>query len=1027
MRKRSFSLLVTIFSIVSLAIFPKGVWGADYYSSGTMTSTNLLSGLGVSSIVAFGYNVSSLPTDTSIQVRFSQDSLSWYNSLGVENGWDSLLYGDRLAEVDAIDLTGLDWGRDHFYYQVQFGTSDTNETAVLDEVIVYYTPGPSVETEAPTNVSPNSATANSDITALSGGNATTRGFEYGLTETGTWDVHEDGDFGTGPFSLDISNLDPATTYFIRAYVTNPESTGYGLWESFTTGEYASSGTFTSSNLLSGETAIIIKNFNYTLSEKPENTQATVQFSLDSVDWYNSANILDGTDILEEGTNSVGLCALRWGGDTFYYRIEFTSSSTAQSPVLDGINLVTDDSENTCSPVLYLKFDEGYGTLANNTGYGGVPLNGSITGAQWTNEGKSGKALVFNGSGNYVQIPDNSEIDFEDMFTLSGWFYPTSDIFSKALIVKDSAYRMATDASGRPLCQIYTSGTWQTAVVSNTPLSLDSWQHVLCTYDQTQSQIRIYINATLRGNEPQNETVNNSSASLRIGSDTGSTYGDFSGRADEIKIFNYALSGSEIKVEHNLGQQRVFGSTSTDSTGRGTLSSVNEYCPPGQSTPCVRPVAEWRFDESQGQYAYDTSENNNTGTLGSGSEVDSADPVWVPNLRDGGWALEFDGTDDYLNCGSDTSLHPSNFTLEYWVKSYGQNAGEERISSYTNDAFETAVGNDDSLKYYAGTWRNTGYDLNVGQWYHVAFVYNGSTVTVYVNSQNKYSNYETVSLTGSLYFGERINGVTGENFEGIIDNPRLYNYARTPAQIAWSYNRGAPTGHWRLDECSGTTAYDSSGNENHGNIVVGSSGSNTEAGTCSSENTSHAWYNGVDGKISSSLHFDGTDDFLTFDPDLDVSGYTSLSLSAWIYKGGIYQGVQSIISKHSSYDYGYGNSVFSLTIDHSNYPSFLIASMGDPNYSFRHIISTRRVEANTWHHIAGAWDGIVMKLYLDGNLVASGSYTGSLLNIRTLNIGRAASEDLYFGGKIDEVKIWNYALTRQQILNEYNQGAVRFGN
>jgi len=55
------------------------------------------------------------------------------------------------------------------------------------------------------------------------------------------------------------------------------------------------------------------------------------------------------------------------------------------------------------------------------------------------------------------------------------------------------------------------------------------------------------------------------------------------------------------------------------------------------------------------------------------------------------------------------------------------------------------------------------------------------------------------------------------FPGKIDHVRIYDYARTPAQIAWDYNRGAPVGWWKFDKGEGLTAYDSSGNENNGTL------------------------------------------------------------------------------------------------------------------------------------------------------------------------------------------------------------------
>ena len=56
------------------------------------------------------------------------------------------------------------------------------------------------------------------------------------------------------------------------------------------------------------------------------------------------------------------------------------------------------------------------------------------------------------------------------------------------------------------------------------------------------------------------------------------------------------------------------------------------------------------------------------------------------------------------------------------------------------------------------------------------------------------------------FGKANTG-TSYWYSGAIDNVKIYNYARSPAQIAWDYNRGAPVAHWRLDECQGNVAHD----------------------------------------------------------------------------------------------------------------------------------------------------------------------------------------------------------------------------
>jgi hypothetical protein len=101
-------------------------------------------------------------------------------------------------------------------------------------VVVTYTPVtyPVLTTEAASNIGLSSATGNGTITSVNGANATRRGFCYKVGISGdptTSDsvVYEDGNFGIGSYSLNITGLSAGTAYRVRAYAINPGGTGYG--------------------------------------------------------------------------------------------------------------------------------------------------------------------------------------------------------------------------------------------------------------------------------------------------------------------------------------------------------------------------------------------------------------------------------------------------------------------------------------------------------------------------------------------------------------------------------------------------------------------------------------------------------------------------------------------------------------------------------------------------------------------------------------------------------------------------------
>jgi len=108
----------------------------------------------------------------------------------------------------------------------------------------YYQPyyqgfyNPTVTTDSAGASTPSTASLFGSITVTGGQNSTVRGFAYSTNSglvTGVTTTTESGSFGVGAFSASIASLLSNTTYFYRAYSTNPTGTGYGSILSFSTG------------------------------------------------------------------------------------------------------------------------------------------------------------------------------------------------------------------------------------------------------------------------------------------------------------------------------------------------------------------------------------------------------------------------------------------------------------------------------------------------------------------------------------------------------------------------------------------------------------------------------------------------------------------------------------------------------------------------------------------------------------------------------------------------------------------------
>jgi hypothetical protein len=305
-------------------------------------------------------------------------------------------------------------------------------------------------------------------------------------------------------------------------------------------------------------------------------------------------------------------------------------------------------------------------------------------------------------------------------------------------------------------------------------------------------------------------------------------------------------------------------------------------------------------------------------------------------------------------------------------------------------------------------------LQNNAWYFITGTLSATGVQkIYVNGRQENSTTITGSLAAAVGQAFRL-GVRGAGtyLNGAIDQVRIYNYARTPAQISWDYNQGKPVGHWKLDECQGTIANDSSGNNNIGAATIGVTGTNTSIGTCT---TSGAWADGASGRFNSSLELDGTDDEITTadSPSLDMA---NMSVSAWIKTS---------------------NAAEQCIVERNNSTFYFCTSSGKLRYWINGVaatwtISNKSVNDNEWHHVLGTWDGTNKKLYIDGKLDITEAGSGGDISSTTvgLNIGvrkNAGVPQNYFNGQIDEIKLYNYAQTASQVKQQYNGGsAIRFG-
>ncbi len=689
-----------------------------------------------------------------------------------------------------------------------------------------------------------------------------------------------------------------------------------------------------------------------------------------------------------------------------------------------------------STVLHLKMNEGYGSTVNDSSPQGN--NGTITGTSapsWTNNGKFGKALQFDGTDDYVTLPGNLSYGTSDSWSASLWLKeePGDSDWSFFLGEKGTNGEGILFRSTTNLLQFRGSDL---TYVGGPEVDRDQWNHAVVTY--SSGTLYIYLNGTQYGPYTLASTMDFTGIGYAYG---GDHY--FRGSIDEVKIYPFALTEDEVKVDYNAGKSIVLGSTSTGVGGTSPSNSTSrEYCIPGDTTTCNAPVGEWKFDEGVGNTANDTSGNANTGTL-SGA-------IWSTGKF--GRSAQFDGIDDKVNIGSNSNiddLASGAFTATAWVKADTMTADQRIFSANSNEGWYAFIEAGRGIDVIVDTdsqnaLSRTGTDdfsLD-GKWHYVAFTYDNNgdrKIYVYIDGKEISSYVSQVTGTGTVISDASVNkfiGGRGSNnwvWDGKIDQVRYYDYVRTPAQIAWEYNRGAPIAHYQFNECTGSTVYNAARDSNNkpvgnnGTITIAATGSQTSTGTCSSGTGTEAWNNGTTGKLGASISFDGSDDYVSIGDTALLDITDDMSVSVWVKMDTLRE--QSFVSKWNGPS---NNASWSFTTDWASFDEFYLAidEDGNPAGTYYVISTNANLETGTWYYLTAVWNGTNIMLYKNGmqlSTTTSGSPPSAIFSgAANLNIGAAnAGSAALFDGQVDDVKIFNYPLTVDQIKTAMNSGAVRF--
>ena len=699
------------------------------------------------------------------------------------------------------------------------------------------------------------------------------------------------------------------------------------------------------------------------------------------------------------------------------------------------------------------FDEGSGsTVTDATGNGN---NGTITNATWATSGQYGKALKFNGTNALVTIPDAASLDLSSGMTLEAWVDPSTvnakwrDVVYKG---NDNYYLSATSTNAsRPDAGMIAGGSYADAF-GTAKLPANKWSFLTETYDG--SNLRLYVNGTLVRSTAHVGSIATSTNPLQIGGD--SIYGQyFAGLIDNVRVYNTALTATQIQTDQATAVSSSPDTTPPSQPGTPTANAVSgseidlswgasndnvgvtgyllERCqgvgcsnftqiatPTGTSyndtglsastsytyrvraTDAAGNLSPYSGTTSTTTLTVDTTPPSQPGTptanAVSGSEIDLSWGASNDNVGVTGYLVE---RCQGVGCSNFTQIATPTGT------SY-KDTGLSASTSYTYRVRATdAAGN---LSTYSGTATTTTLTVDTTPPSQpgtpTANAVSGSEIDLSWGASN-----DNVGVTG--YLVERCQGVGCSNFTQIATpTGTSYNDTGLSASSSYTYrvratdaagnlspysNTASTTtlaassslvAAYAFDEGSGLTVTDASGNGNNGTI------------------TNATW--STSGKYSGALQFNGTNALVTIPDSASLHLSSGMTLEAWVNPSTVNANWRDVIYK------GNDNYYLSATSTNASLPDAGMIAGG----SYADAFGTAILSTNTWAFLTETYDGSTLRLYVNGTQVASTAHTGAIAtSTNPLQIGGDSIYGQYFAGLIDNVRVYNTALTATQIQTD----------
>ena len=438
-----------------------------------------------------------------------------------------------------------------------------------------------------------------------------------------------------------------------------------------------------------------------------------------------------------------------------------------------------------------------------------------------------------------------------------------------------------------------------------------------------------------------------------------------------------------------------------------------------------PTAYWRLGDGAGAtLAADLSGHGHGGMVNGGLTLGVA-----------GIGVDSDTAATFTSATTNVSFArvtlPAGLTFEAWVNTTDATAAptfsgdaKNNILGDTNAAASVGFGVESGVLTYrhlvGATWHTVQSTrvINDGNWHHIAVSHVSGTgnVTLFVDGVlDTAGNITYATATAAVNILGAGNSAN-DFFHGSVDEPAFYSSALSTARVLAHFQGGrpmykdrimadSPVAYWRLGEAGNTAgAVDLSPNTNTG-VYQGSGMTFSQLGATTGANSTTD-----DGDTA--VQFDGSGNgWVNVTSSASLSPTAAMSVEAWVYfTGASFAAQNTVIGKLAGVGHGWLFDLLGGTPE-----------LFEEGTTSAHLVSTGgTIPTNQWVHMVGTYDGTTIVYYQNGAASGSQASSGAIAeNGTAVTIGAGVGGGHPFEGYIDEVALYNYALSANQVAAHLN--------